>query len=416
MSVTTSHGLRALRARFPHVSLVVIVALTFTFGYALGVGSSRIVAQDDTSLPPDAQQAFRPFFQVYNLIQAQYIDDVDIETLVDGAAEGMVDALEDEYSSYMDADAFPILNSDLTGEFEGIGVVISTNDETDEIEVVGLLDGAPAGKAGLLPGDVFVAVDGEDISEWDQTEFAVQVRGPAGTEVEITIRRGDELLDFRITRERIVVENVVSELVADDTIAYIGIREFNSETRALIDQAVAALDVNQRDGLILDVRDNPGGFLDSAINVTSAFIEQGTILVEQFSEDNETVYTATGEYAGITVPIVLLTNESSASASEILAGALQDTESATLIGETTLGKGTVQVWSPLVNGGGVRLTIARWLTPERRWIQDQGVTPDITIEFTPQIYNDPNDPQLDAAIRFLQGEAVEPVFELQQAS
>jgi len=406
----------SLRTRLPHLSAALAVTLIFALGYAFGAGNTRTAAQDDSSLPSNAEEAFRPLFQVYNLIQSQYIDEVDMSVLVDGAADGMVEALDDVYSGYMDARAYPLLSGDLEGEFEGIGVVITTNEDTNEIEIVGLLEGAPAGEAGLLPGDIFVAVDGVDVDGWDQTEFAAEVRGPEGTDVTITVRRDDALVDFTITRARIITENVEADLLADGTIAYIRLDSFTGESRALIDAAIAELDVNNRAGLIIDVRDNPGGYLTSAVDVTSAFIEEGTILVEEFSDEDETVYSATGEYAGIDVPIVLLVNESSASASEILAGALQDTDSATLIGETTLGKGTVQVWSPLVNGGGVRLTIARWLTPQRRWIHEQGITPDITIEWTPASYNDPADPQLDAAIDFLQGEIVEPVFEMDDAS
>jgi carboxyl-terminal processing protease len=151
----------------------------------------------------------------------------------------------------------------------------------------------------------------------------------------------------------------------------------------------------------LDLRGNPGGLLTSVIDVTSAFLEKGVIVVEQFGDGREQVFNATGDYLDLKVPLVVLVDETSASASELMAGALQDHQVATIIGETTLGKGTVQTWASLVNGGGVRLTIARWLTPNRNWIHEKGVTPDLIVEWTPESYDDPNDPQLAAALDFL---------------
>jgi carboxyl-terminal processing protease len=390
--------------RLRHFTVVLAAALIFSLGYGLGM-QQRISAQDTFSVPQEVQEAFEPLWQIYNMIDTQYIDDVSVDVLVDGAAHGIVDALEDEYSGYMDPEEFPILNSDLEGEFVGIGVVITTNDN-DEIEVVGIIEDAPAWGSGIQPGDIFHAVDGEEVFGWNQTEFAAKVRGVAGTDVTITVRRDSELFDFTITRALIVIPNVESELL-DGNIAYVQLNNFSDDASDLLQQALEDLDVNSRAGLILDVRDNPGGFLHSAIDVTSTFIPNGVVVYETFGDGRETTFDATGEYFDLTVPMVLLINESSASASEILAGALQDTERATLIGETTLGKGTVQTWSPLINGGGIRLTIARWLTPSRRWIHENGVSPDLEIEWTPEAFEDETDPQLQAAVDYLLGEPIE---------
>lgn len=401
--------------RLRHFSIVFAGLLIFSLGVGLGMQQST-TAQNLYTLPPEAQEAFEPLWQIYNMIDSQYIEDVDIDQLVDGAATGMVDALEDRYSGYMDPQVFPLLNSDLSGEFEGIGVVITTNDSA-QVEIVGLLEGAPARDAGLRPGDIFTAVDGEDITGWDQTRFASKVRGPAGTDVTLTVLRDAETLEFTITRARIIIPNVTSEIV-DGNIAYVQLNEFSADARQLINDAIGQLDVNSREGLIIDVRNNPGGLLSSAVEVTSAFIPDGVILYEAFGNGRETIFEATGDALDIQVPIVILVNQSSASASEILAGALQDTQRATLIGETTLGKGTVQTWSPLVNGGGVRLTIAQWLTPNRRWIHEDGVSPDFVVEWYPETFEDDEvDLQLEAAIDFLLGEPVEElVIELEEAS
>ncbi len=410
------NGLKShhLSRRLRHVTTAAVVTLIFTLGFALGASNSRTDAQEANGLnllSPEAAEAFRPVFQIFNMINEQYVDPVDTNILIDGAAAGMVDALEDTYSGYMNPEVYPMFSTDLSGEFEGIGAVISGDEETGEISILSLIPNSPASQAGLLPGDVFVRVDSEDISAWDTMQFTLRVRGPAGTDVLLTVRRADELLDFLVTRAHIVIPNVATDVLADGEIAYVQLNSFTNEARGLLDDAFEELDVNSRTGLIIDVRGNPGGYLQSAIDVTSAFVREGTITIEDFGGGQTTTYTATGDYANIRVPIVLLINESSASASEILAGALQDLDLATLIGETTLGKGTVQTWSGLANGGGIRLTIARWMTPSGRWIHEQGVTPDILIEFTPELAETGDDPQLDAAIRLLMGETVEPATE-----
>lgn len=392
----------AMSRRFKHAATVMIVVVIFVAGFAVGNLSSIGAAQSDTSVSQEVEEAFAPMWQVYNLIQRDYIDSVDVELLVDGATKGMVDALGDQFSGYMDPQTYSLLNDDLEGEIEGIGVVIRTDEENGEIQVVGLLEGAPAQAAGILPGDIFSAVNGNPVAGMSQLDLASQVRGPEGTEVVITVLRGDELIDFTIVRARIVIPNVESEVLEGD-IGYIKLNQFNATSREDIDAALEAIDVNSLNGLVFDMRDNPGGLLTSAIDVASAFIEEGTILTERFSDEDETVFNATGDYAGIEVPIVVLVNEGSASASELVAGALQDSGTATILGETTFGKGTVQTWHNLVNGGGVRLTIARWLTPSGRWIHENGIDPDIVVEWTPATQEDLlDDIQLEAAIEYLQ--------------
>ena len=392
---------RTFSGRLQHLSAAFLLTMVFIAGFALGSQNAITEAQASISAPSEVEDSFEPFWQVFNLIRADYIDDVDVSVLVDGAITGMVDALEDQYSGYMDPSVYDLLNSDLEGEIEGIGVVIHTKEETGEIEVVGVLDSAPAKTAGIMPGDVFVAVDGEDVIGINQTELAVLVRGPQGSTVTITMRRGEELIDFTLTRERIIIPNVETEML-DGDIGYIKLNQFTSEARPELDAAFASLNVNELDGLVIDFRDNPGGLLSSAIDIASAFIEDGTVVVEDFGDGRTQTFEANGSYAGIDVPIVLLVNEASASASELVAGALQDVGAATIIGETTLGKGTVQTWHELVNGGGVRLTIARWLTPSGRWIHEQGVTPDIVVEWTPESFDETVDPQLDAALDYLE--------------
>lgn len=397
---------RAFRLRTQQIQVTLLVSLVFVSGFFLGNRFAlTAAAQDNLSQPPDAREAFEPFWQVYNHIQSNYLDPVEQVALVDGAITGMMDALEDQYSGYMDPEVFPLLSDDLDGSIDGIGVVINTNEETGETAVVSILAGTPAMEAGILPGDVFIAVDGEEVITFSQLELAAAVRGEAGSQLEITMRRDEQLIDFTLSRARIDVPNVESRII-NDSIGYVKLNQFSSEARAELDTAFTELDVNSLDGLVIDFRGNPGGYLNSAIDVASAFIEDGVVVVEQFGDGNEQVFNATGNDADINVPIVVLVDEGSASASELVAGALQDLDIATIMGETTVGKGTVQTWQELVNGGGVRLTIARWLTPERHWIHEQGITPDIVIEWTPETLEELTEPdadiQLSAAVDYLQ--------------
>ncbi len=394
------------RGRLQHFTAALIVALIFFVGFALGNQYAVIRAQgSNTSAPPDAEQAFQPFWQVYNLIQSEYIDKVDTAKLVDGATKGLVDSLGDQFSGYMDPETYKLVNSDLTGEFNGIGVIIHTDDTTGAITVVGLLDGAPAASAGIQPGDIFTAVNDTDVTGMNQTDLAALVRGAEGTDVKITVKRGDQSIDFTIKRAHITVPNTESKVLADN-VGYIKLNQFTATARQDLDAALKAVDVNNRAGLILDLRDNPGGLLTAAIDIGSAFIKSGTVVTEDFGNGNTHTYNATGAYADIKVPIAVLINEGSASASELLTGALQDDHLATVIGAQSFGKGTVQSWQDLVNGGGVRLTIAKWLTPTGRWIHKVGITPDIVIDWKPTTY-DPtqDDPQLDAAQRFLESQS-----------
>jgi carboxyl-terminal processing protease len=402
------------RGRFQNFSAALVVALIFFAGFALGNQYAVGRAQgDDTAPPPEAAEAFEPFWQVYNLIQNDYLNPIDTTTLVDGATKGLVDALGDPYSGYMNPEVYDLLNSDLSGEFNGIGVVIRTDEETGEIIVVGLIEGAPAQQAGMLPNDVLIGVDDQDVTSMNQTDLAVLVRGAEGTQVKITVQRGEETLDFTITRAKINVPNVETE-VLDDNVGYIKLNQFTTNARADLDSALDTIEVNERSGLILDLRDNPGGLLSSAIDVASVFIKSGTVVTEDFGDDDPHEFDANGNFAEIDVPIAVLVNSGSASASELLAGALQDYDLATIIGETTLGKGTVQTWHELVNGGGVRLTIARWLTPDGHWIHEQGVTPDIEVAWEDRTFEPgEDDPQLDAAVNYLDTLVAEPAADTQ---
>jgi carboxyl-terminal processing protease len=381
--------------------LSVMLPLVFVIGYVFGTQSNVLRAQSLTSQPPEAEEAFAPFWQVYNLIQADYIDEVDQTTLIEGAIDGMVNSLGDQFSGYMNPDVFAEANQELEGEISGIGVVIRTNEETTEIEVVGILENTPAQAAGIQVGDVFAEVEGKDMTGVNQAELATLVRGPEGTNVTIMMRRGDELIEFVITRATIEVPNVESEML-EDNIGYVKLNQFSDDARIDMENAINEFNDGDLDGLIIDFRGNGGGYLTSAIDVASLLVNEGLVVTEEFGDGEQTTFNANGDALTLNVPIVLLVDETSASASELVAGAWQDTEEATIMGEQTFGKGTVQTWHALVNGGGVRLTIARWLTPEGNWIHGNGITPDIEVDWDPATQEEAeNDLQLQQAINHL---------------
>jgi carboxyl-terminal processing protease len=384
------------------MQLSAAIFLAFVMGFAVGNQQMLSMAQSDTTPPRGTQKTFEPFWQVYNLIQSSYLDrdKVTSEQLANGAIQGMIDELGDQFSGYMTPETYPLVNDDLSGEVEGIGAVIETIADTQEIRIVHVLEGSPAEKAGLQSGDIFTAVNGEDVSGLNQLELVGKVRGPEGTVVHLTMLRGDELIEFTITRARIQIPNVEYRPLGNQ-IGYIKLREFSVNAYRQLNEALQQLDANNLIGIVLDLRGNPGGLLSSAIDVASMFIEDGTVLIEDFGNGHEQTYTTNGKYVGFEIPMTVLVDENSASASELVAGALQDQERATIVGTKTFGKGTVQTWQPLVNGGGVRLTIARWLTPNGNWIHGNGITPDIVVEWPVQDRDPENDPQLQAALNFL---------------
>lgn len=398
------------------IRLFIIAFVLFVAGFLLG--NQLLILQAQNQLIPDEAQA--DLFVIYE--QYQYIKDnyvsqpVDMAVLIDGALSGMVDAIQDEYSGYMNPESFTSFSGSFSGDMEGIGAIIRSDMEAGIIEIADVLPNGPAEKSGVRPGDVFISVDGEPVAGMSQTDLVTRVRGRAGTTVVIVFERGDKQLTFEIVRERFEIPSVFSE-VLEDNIGYISFFDFNQRTRGQIDAALAEMNVNELKGLVIDVRNNPGGLLTSAIEVGSAFIpDGGVILHEVFGNGEEITFQSDGSFANITVPIVFLVNERSASASELVAGAVQDYGLATIIGETTFGKGTVQQLRNLSNGGGVRLTIAEWLTPNRNSIQSNGVTPDIIIRVNndQQLAEMGKDPQLDAAIEFLLSGDVNPAeFEVE---
>lgn len=381
---------------------VLLTVIIFAAGFVAGNVSllSRTNAQGRVALS-DTDEAFEPFWDAFSIIESRYVDPIEVDVLVNGAIDGMVDVLNDEHSGYIRPELYET-TTDFSGEFSGIGVTIRTNPETEEIEVVTVIPNSPAEGVGVESGDIFFEVDGESVVGMTQAELVTIVPGPRGTEVNITFKRGEELVNYDIVRDVFEIPNVSSEIVGDN-IAHIVMLDFNAVSRSQLDDALEEVDINNTNGLIFDMRGNPGGTLASAIEIGSAFIEDGVLLRQVSRDKSEEITRTNGNYADIDVPIVVLIDETSASASEVIAGAMQDYDVATLIGETTFGKGTVQNIPQLSNGGGLRITIKRWLTPNGAWIHEQGITPDIIVEWEPESVEDlENDIQLQEAINYLE--------------
>ena len=356
-----------------------------------------------SSIPGSTDELFIPFWETWDIVHDQFIDQpVDDLSLMRGAISGMLDSLGDQHTSYMDPDQYLQSNMPLDGEYEGIGAWVDTT--TEYLTIISPMPNSPAEEAGLLPGDEVIMINGEDMTGIDGSLVIRKVLGPAGSTVVLTIQREGEpeTFDVTIVREKIIIPSVVSEML-DDGIGYVQITTFGQDTRTELRNQLKELLAQEPVGLVVDLRNNGGGYLQTAVEIGSEFIGDGVILYEDYGTDQEMEeFKALDGGLATQIPMVLLINEGSASASEIVAGAIQDYQRGPLIGATTFGKGSVQNWIPLSNEqGAVRVTIARWLTPDKRQIHEVGLEPDYPVEFTEDDFLNDLDPQLDKAVEIL---------------
>ena len=318
-----------------------------------------------------------------------------------GAIRGVLMAIGDDGTSFIDPQHAAILREDITGGFEGIGAVVNML-PNGRLVIVEPLPGRPAARAGIQRGDLVLKVDDTPIQNMTLIEAVSLIRGPAGTKVRLTIlRRGvKEPFEVVVVRERIELEVVESRMLEDD-IAYVRLTEFNARATQELREALQELMAQKPRGLILDLRGNPGGFLQTSVEVASQFLDRGLVLIERGRGDLEREYPVEGGGLATQVPLVVLVDAGSASASEIVAGAIQDNGRGILIGERTFGKGSVQLPHTLSDGSELRVTIARWFTPKGREIQGVGIIPDIEVEMTQEDLEAGRDPQLERAVEYL---------------
>ena len=367
------------------------------------------IAAEPSAEPIESPQSltdlFRPFWQAWEIMHDEFVDQpVDDTLMMQGAIRGMIEALGDEHSGFMDPNEYNQANIPLEGAYEGIGAWVET--EADFLTIIAPMAGSPAEAAGLQPGDQVIAVDGEDMTGIPAGLVIRRVMGPEGSTVVLTIRREGEAepFDVEVTRGKISVPSVESEML-DEGVAYVRLTTFGDESVGDLRQALRTRLAEEPAGLILDLRGNGGGYLASAIDVASEFIGDGVILTERFGDEREEVYSADGDGLALDIPLVVLIDGGSASASEIVAGAIQDHGRGWLVGERSFGKGSVQNWHPLdQEAGAVRVTIARWYTPDGRSIEDGGLLPDIEVVITEDDITAGQDPQLRRAVELLLGQ------------
>ena len=359
------------------------------------------VAEQETEDPLEREKtADEVMAAVLTVLQNDYGELPDVDKLTYGAINGVMFRLGDDYTYLRSPEEATFFNEGLNGSFEGIGARVAEAEEGG-VRIVEPFEGQPAWNAGIRRGDIILAVDGKDVTKLQLTEAISLIRGPKGTKVTLSVKSSEqEPRDVEVVRDRIQVP-VVEHKILDNGLAYLRLGEFSApstdQVRIALDEMLAT---NPR-GLILDLRGNPGGFLRTAVDISSEFVPDGSILIERFKDGKEEIYEASGEGRALTIPLVVLVNEGSASASEILAGAVQDSGRGVLIGEKTFGKGSVQVPRELSDGSQLSITTARWFTPNDRQINGEGLEPDIKVERTDKDIEADKDPQLDKAIDYL---------------
>ncbi len=351
--------------------------------------------------PGGENASFDLFWEVWDLIQEEYYGNLpDNEKMTYGAIRGALNTLDDPFTGFLEPKVAAINREDDSGSFEGIGAYVTMRE--GRLVIVNTFKDQPAEKAGLQRDDIVLKVDDTPIENMSIYEAITLIRGPAGTQVRLTILRGgEETFEVTITRARIDIPVVEAEM-REDGIAYVSLFEFSSDSSAKLEDAIRQLLAQKPKGLILDLRGNPGGWLNEAVLTAGLFLPRNDlVLIERFKDGTQQPYRTTRKPVAPDIPLVVLVDGGSASASEIVAGALQDHGRALLIGEKTFGKGSVQFAHELSNGAELRVTVARWFTPNDRAIHGQGLEPDISVEITQKDVEANLDPQLDRAVEYL---------------
>lgn len=356
------YGFRSRGGRWYVIPAALIFALILVAGGMLAVNYKH----------------FGNLVKVVSLVKTQYLHPVDPATLVDGAARGVVGSLNDPYSVYLDARTFSALQEQIKGSFGGLGILVGLKDQ--RLTVVRTYQGTPAARAGLLAGDVIVRIDERDATDIDLETAIGLMRGPVGSKINLSVTRNGSArpLLFEMLREEISVPTVEARTMPDSAVGYVAISQFTERTPRELKETLDKLTGGAVKGLILDLRDNPGGELSAAVEVARNFIPQGPIVFIDYRTGKDQEYRSEGRT--VQLPLVVLINGNSASASEILAGAIKDTGAGTLVGARTFGKGIVQTVFPLDNGAGLKLTTARYLTPAKNDIHEKGIQPDVAVQ------------------------------------
>jgi len=400
---------------------VAVVALAFSVGFVMNEadgGGTQNGGPAAGAASSSGEIDFDALGQILDILGEEYVepDRLDNRALYEAAVNGLLQSLSDTGTFYVDPDTYRI-NVLPSGSFEGIGATVSQRG--DEIIIVAPIKGTPAEAAGLRSEDVILAVDGESTQGWTVDQAVLKIRGPSGTPVTLTLRHTNETVeDITIVRDEIRVESVSTlppgGSLKDETgnsvtdIAYVRILEFTSRTQEELSPVLLDVEEGDYEGLVLDLRGNPGGLLDTTVGVADMFLDEGTILVEVSRSGDERSFNARRGGEAVDVPLVVLVDEFSASGAEVLSAAIQQNDRGVLLGQQTFGKGTVNIARPLSDGGALFVTIARWLTPERIQIDGVGIHPDIEVALSDEDIDLRRDTQLLRAVDYLRSQATTP--------
>lgn len=384
--------------------VIILIIITLIIGFILGLSIFKVMYENDQTGLVAGDEYLSKFVDNYDYIVSNYYGDLDKNKLIDSAISGMLEAIDDPYTTYIDENDSNAFNTTLEGSFQGIGVEI-INDSDNNIVVYRVLDDSPASRAGVKAMDIIKAIDGESLEGVSTSDFVSKVRNSKSSSFKLSLLRDGEEIVLEINRELVTIKSVESEIFEKNNkkIGYIYMSVFANNSYSQFKKELENLEKSGINSLIIDVRGNTGGHLTTAENILSLFLDSSHIIYK--TEDKNGVVDAyshgsvTKEY-----PIVILTNEASASASEILAAAMKEEYGATLVGKRTYGKGTVQELKTLPDGEQYKFTTKKWLTPKGNWINGEGISVDVDVEFNADYYDNPvheNDAQLQAAIEAL---------------
>lgn len=383
------------------IGILWIAVIFYFFGYLVGHKNlvfeknfKPVIANTELGKPKNVD--FSTFWDAWNQVTEKFVGQVDTQKMVYGAIKGMVESLGDPYSSFLEPGAENQLLEDLSGEIQGIGAELTLKD--GKLVVVAPLDGSPAKKAGIQAQDEILKIDGEDTTSMTLDQAISKIRGKAGTDVTLQVLHAgsNSPQDIKIKREVVTIKSVKYEMKGD--IGYIQITQFGNDTSSLAKAAAQDIAKQKPKAIILDLRDNPGGYLDASVDVASLFMDRGVVVKEQYKDGRIEELKTTLEGILSKYKVIVLVNEGSASASEIVAGALKDSRGAIIIGKKTFGKGSVQELENLSGGSSLKITIAKWLTPSGKTIDKEGISPDIEIDLSQDDQAAGRDPQLDRAL------------------
>ena len=358
------------------LSVLAVIALSLMLGMSNACAEKAAKSAEEA----DTYELLNLFGEVMERAKTSYVEEVDDQKLIESAINGMLVSL-DPHSSYLDAQSYKYMNEQTKGKFGGLGIEVTM--ENGVVKIVSPIDDTPAAKAGLKPGDYITNIDGEQVIGMSLNDAVDKMRGKVGSKVKLTIRRvGEKPFEVTLKREEVKIQSVKNDIKSGD-VAYIRITSFSGDTDKMVEKAIKQAKKELKGnikGVVLDVRNNPGGLLDQAVNISDLFLDKGEIVSTRSRNEEDTVrYTAKEGDITEGLPIVVMINDGSASASEILAGALQDHKRAIILGEKSFGKGSVQTVVPLGKYGAMRLTTARYYTPSGRSIQATGIIPDVEV-------------------------------------